>query len=148
MDTDIVALSNLLNKHSGSKKNENNDIKDRTQLLTPASFYPKLSSNQFSLDTLEKRKDDDDDTIWETTDTKNIHSSNKHPRDPRPQPLYEVYYKQNVGAEDVFMRGALLTGSTSCSHIVIKVHFPGVKSASELELDVKPETVTVSSRER
>lgn len=66
--------------------------------------------------------------------------------DGRPAPRYEFSYKQSVGTEDTFLGLGDKTPLTSdCTHIVVKIHFPG-SSMKELELDVKKNRLRASSR--
>jgi hypothetical protein len=56
--------------------------------------------------------------------------------DGRPEPTYEILYKQMVGAEDVFLGLAGLDpSSTSCQAILIKIKLPETKF-KEVTLDV------------
>lgn len=57
--------------------------------------------------------------------------------DPRPQPEYEIVYKQAVTSEDMFLGMGMKNPSTaSCEDMVLKIELPGAKSA-DIELDVK-----------
>ncbi|XP_064610175.1 dynein axonemal assembly factor 6-like [Liolophura sinensis] len=57
--------------------------------------------------------------------------------DPRPQPEYEIVYKQAVTSEDMFLGMSNKTPTTaSCEDMVVKIHLPGAKIA-DVQLDVK-----------
>lgn len=57
--------------------------------------------------------------------------------DDRPEPEYEILYKQRVGTEDVFLgMGGLDPSSRCCQDLLIKIALPETKQA-EISLDVK-----------
>ncbi|KAL8581293.1 hypothetical protein ACOMHN_028319 [Nucella lapillus] len=57
--------------------------------------------------------------------------------DPRPQPEYEIMYKQAVTSEDMFLQMGNKTPLTSsCEDMVVKIHLPDTKMA-DVTLDVK-----------
>ncbi|XP_061182557.1 dynein axonemal assembly factor 6-like [Saccostrea echinata] len=57
--------------------------------------------------------------------------------DPRPQPEYDMVFKQAVSSEDMFLQMGNKTPSTaSCEDMVVKIKLPGTKAA-DLTLDVK-----------
>ena len=58
---------------------------------------------------------------------------------PKEEPFYQIYFKQEVGTQDVFLGtgdNSVSPGSFDCTHIVVKIHFPDA-SLEELNLDVK-----------
>ena len=62
-----------------------------------------------------------------------------------PPGRYEIYYKQQVGTEDVFLGTSDKTpGSNDCTHIVVKIHFPGSK-LKDLDLDVTERRIRAES---
>ena len=67
-------------------------------------------------------------------------------QDTRPCPRYEISYKQSVGTEDTFLGMAGKTpGSADCTHLVVKVHFPG-STMKDLDLDVTKNRIKAESR--
>lgn len=67
-------------------------------------------------------------------------------RDDRPCPRYEFSYKQIVGTQDTFLGlGDKTPSSADCSHLIVKVHFPGCKM-KDLDLDVTKERIKVESK--
>ena len=67
-------------------------------------------------------------------------------RDDRPCPRYEFSYKQVVGTQDTFLGlGDKTPSSADCSHLIIKVHFPGCKMR-DVDLDVTKERIKVESK--
>jgi len=66
--------------------------------------------------------------------------------DDRPCPRHEFCYKQQVGTEDTFLGlGDKSPASSSCSHLVIKVHFPG-STMKDLDLDVTKNRIKAESK--
>ncbi len=66
--------------------------------------------------------------------------------DKRPQPRYEFSYKQAVGTEDTFLGLSNKTpGSSDCSHLIIKIHFPG-STLKELDVDVTKNRIKAESK--
>lgn len=62
-----------------------------------------------------------------------------------PNYRYEVYYKQHVGTEDVFLGSADKTpGSCDCTHLVVKVHFPKC-TIRDLDLEVTKHKIRAES---
>ncbi|XP_001514005.4 dynein assembly factor 6, axonemal [Ornithorhynchus anatinus] len=57
--------------------------------------------------------------------------------DPREQPEYEIVFKQQVGAEDVFLGMTRKDPSTACCEdLLVKIKLPGAKS-SDISLDIQ-----------
>ena len=66
--------------------------------------------------------------------------------DDRPCPRYEISYKQAVGTEDTFLGlGDKSPASADCTHITIKIHFPG-SSMKDLDLDVTKSRIKAESK--
>ncbi|KAK6172725.1 hypothetical protein SNE40_016328 [Patella caerulea] len=58
--------------------------------------------------------------------------------DPRPQPEYEILYKQAVTPEDMFLQMGNKTNATSsCEDMVVIIKLPDTKMV-DVDLDVKP----------
>lgn len=67
-------------------------------------------------------------------------------RDGRPAPRYEFSYKQSVGTEDTFLGMSDKTPlSSDCTHLVVKIHFPGA-SMKTLDLDVTKNRIRAESK--
>ena len=59
---------------------------------------------------------------------------------------YDMYYRQAVGTEDVFLGlGDRHPGSSSCTHMTVKVTFPG-HQMKDLDLDVTKHKLRAESR--
>ena len=68
--------------------------------------------------------------------------------DGRAEPEYEFLYKQAVTANDAYLgMGEKDPSSTQCEDLVLRVHLPGVKAASEVDLDVQPTFARLTSRQ-
>ena len=58
--------------------------------------------------------------------------------DGMEEPEYEFLYKQAVTANDAYLgMGEKDPSSTQCEDLVLRVHLPGVRSAAEVDLDVR-----------
>lgn len=69
-----------------------------------------------------------------------------NPNDTRPAPRYEFTYKQSVGTEDTLLGMNDKTPlSQDCTHLVVKVHFPG-STMKELDLEVKSNRIFAASK--
>jgi len=67
--------------------------------------------------------------------------------DKRPSPHYEIMYKQSVGTEDTFLGMSDISPSShDCSHLCIKMHFPGSK-LKDLDVDLKPTRIRAESKD-
>ena len=71
--------------------------------------------------------------------------------DHRPEPEFAFSYKQAVDTSDTFL-GMDPMGkdptTTSCEELVLTVNLPEVASADSIDLDLKPERVTVQTASR
>jgi len=70
----------------------------------------------------------------------------KDANDTRPTPRYEFSYKQMVGTQDTVLGFTDKTpGSQDCSHLIIKIHFPG-SQLKDLDLDVTRNRIRAESK--
>ena len=141
---DIVALSNLIQSSPAVGDEFHPRYRIQRDILTPATF------GQFKNETLSHRKDDDtkrgksythlsDNDIWPDDNLQENFSS-----DTKNEPMYEIYFKQIIGTEDVFFGTDRTPLTSDCTHIVVKVHFPG-STLNQLELDVYSTRLLVES---
>ncbi|WAQ98438.1 DAAF6-like protein [Mya arenaria] len=66
--------------------------------------------------------------------------------DPRPQPDYDIVYKQAVTSEDMFLQmGNKTPATSSCEDMVVKVKLPDTKIA-DVALDVKTKFLDCRTR--
>merc|ERR1711924_470414 len=61
------------------------------------------------------------------------------------RPTYEILYKQDVMTEDLFLGTEKTPSSSDCSHMTLRIHFPGYKM-TDLELDVTRTSLKAESR--
>lgn len=144
---DILALSNLLNDQScehferDESHTQQQSSPNRQSITTPASFgRPKsiedINDNQ-------SRKSIDDGDIWSSdeipccTNTCDLH-------DERDEPLYQIYFKQEIGTEDVFLGTDKSPGSFDCTDIVVKIDFPNA-NLDELNVDINSNCLLAES---
>ena len=67
-------------------------------------------------------------------------------QDSRPRPQYDIFFKQDVYSQDVFLGlGEKTPSSTDCTHMTIKVHFPG-HTMKDLDLDVTKHKLRAESK--
>lgn len=68
--------------------------------------------------------------------------------DGRVRPEHDVFVKQAVGTGDVFLGlSGKDTSSGSCETLVVEVRLPGARGAREIDLDVQPTYLRVTSRD-
>jgi len=85
-------------------------------------------------------------SIWNMEDIPTEDSLASDVNDTRPCPRYEISYKQAVGTEDTFLGlSDKSPASSDCTHIVIKIHFPGA-TMKDLDLDVTKNRIKAESR--
>jgi hypothetical protein len=66
--------------------------------------------------------------------------------DDRPTPRYEFAYKQSVSTEDTFLGlGDNSPATSDCTHLVVKVHFPG-STMKDISLDVTKNRIKATSK--
>ncbi|XP_064637972.1 dynein axonemal assembly factor 6-like [Lineus longissimus] len=127
------ALTQIL-KPPGVESDSDEEIDKTTTVsrVNPGDIGPKKSaSGQDKKKEVANKKD-----IWDTEEVQegaefdDIH-------DPRPQPEYDIVYKQAVSSEDMFLQMGNKTPMTSsCEDMVVKIQLLDTKG-SDIELDVK-----------
>ncbi|CAH8840105.1 unnamed protein product [Trichobilharzia szidati] len=131
----IRALQNLLTdpeeRENGS---DHDDAVTPMSKIKPSDIGPKPKSNVKKEKPIQKAKNPDDiwdaDEIPEGTQYEDIY-------DPRPQPKYEIMYRQAVTAEDVYLQLGRKNPTTACCEfMVIKITLPDTQLSS-INLDVK-----------
>lgn len=71
--------------------------------------------------------------IWKDEEVNNLAQKLS---DDRPEPEYEILYKQNVGTEDVFLGiGGLDPSSRCCQDLLVKIALPETRQ-NEISVDV------------
>jgi len=80
-----------------------------------------------------KPAEDDDDGAFEQDDGREV-------------PAHEFLYKQAVGASDAFLgMSGKDPSSACCEELVVRIRLPEAQSAAELDLDVQPTRLRLSS---
>jgi len=144
---DISNLSNLLAESAEAEKK-----RESTQAVPPSSTGMTVvkGRGQILADsaTSKKEKEKDSTAIWQSEavpleDALLCTSEN----DGRPVPRYEFSYKQMIGTEDTFLgMGGKSPATSDCTHLVVKVHFPGA-TMRDLDLDVTKNRIRAESKD-
>ncbi|CAL8086079.1 unnamed protein product [Calicophoron daubneyi] len=132
----IVALQKLLRDPEDEEQDsDHEDTKASISRMKPSDIGPRPKKVEDKGDTKKEETKDPDD-IWdaeeipEGTEFEDIH-------DPRPQPEYELFYKQDVSPEDIYLQMGMKNPTTaSCQFLVARIKLPGCKY-SDVKLDVK-----------
>ena len=132
---DILALSKLLQDPDLESKNVEEGPQDNNITLTPPASFGNNGGDKIKLEN-------------NLVDAENILASNfVSSNDDREEPRYQLYYKQLVGTEDVFLGTEKSPASFDSTHIILKVHFPG-RVLNDLKLNVTTNRLTVESPDR
>mmetsp|Transcript_13160 Transcript_13160/g.28215 ORF Transcript_13160/g.28215 Transcript_13160/m.28215 type:complete len:187 (+) Transcript_13160:84-644(+) len=108
---------------------------------TPAAIGPKELLN-VQVPAAKARKDPKE--IWDEDEILDVVEDDID--DGREMPVYEFMYKQAVETTDVFLgMSGKDESSTSCEELVVRIELPEVSGANELDLDVKPTYLKLSS---
>ena len=115
----------------------------------PSSSVLKQTVGQVDDEKAKKDAPVDPDDIWTVDEvpaeeTAGVIDDNAI-RDSRPEPKFELMYKQGVGTEDLFLGTEKTPGSMDCTHLVYRITFPGHKMA-DLELDVTKNSLKAESK--
>ena len=168
---DLLALQDLLQTSKSNKSSTFiNDIANENSnkdVITPASFgSPKKCTKSHTSSKISSASKDNN-CIWSPDEIPSINPSyhqhsiynsgkykpkwNKNASevqrniDKRLEPAYEIYYKQGVGTEDIFLGiSGKSPASFDCTHIGVKVHLPGCQM-NDLDLDVKEQSILIES---
>jgi len=145
---DIKSLAMLLKQSQEREDDDGTQERYRTQPPSAAPGHTVIKTGSSDItrrknETIVKKKNAND--IWEFDELPTIDSI-ANVRDERPNPRYEISYKQIVGTEDVFLGMSDKSPSSSdCSHLVIKIHFPN-SSLKQLDLDVTSNRIKAESK--
>jgi dynein assembly factor 6, axonemal len=143
---DISSLANLL-KESQEKENES-EAGQRSFNQPPkqtSEVHVKVRGTGGQADKTAQKPMKNEKDIWDVDELPTQESA-AFVQDERSSPRYEINYKQIVGTEDVFLGMSDKSPSSSdCTHLVIKIHFPG-SSMKELDLDVTTNRIKAESK--
>mmetsp|Transcript_17153 Transcript_17153/g.27051 ORF Transcript_17153/g.27051 Transcript_17153/m.27051 type:complete len:179 (-) Transcript_17153:160-696(-) len=135
---DILALSNFL--QDSQKADE--EKASESHVITPGDIGP--SAPRQIKSSGEDNKPKDPKAIW-SEDEVPLEGAIEDPYDERPAPEYDIVYKQLVGTQDVFGGfGDVTPASQDCTHLVVKIHFPG-SNMSDLDLKVTKQHIRAES---
>lgn len=102
--------------------------------LTPGNIGPTGRSKK---DKDEKKVEKNTKDIWDTEEIQEG-AEFESVYDPRPQPEYDIVYKQAVTSEDMFLQmGNKTPATSSCEDMVVNIKLPDTKMP-DVTLDVKP----------
>eukprot|EP00611_Tribonema_gayanum_P016581 TRINITY_DN2892_c0_g1_i1.p1 TRINITY_DN2892_c0_g1~~TRINITY_DN2892_c0_g1_i1.p1 ORF type:complete len:172 (-),score=40.05 TRINITY_DN2892_c0_g1_i1:1094-1582(-) len=139
---DLLAISNLL-----GEGREGDDSSDAQTAAAAAFFAGEAAPGGAAVPPVAKHQKQkaDPKAIWDDKEVPTEYAIEDETDDPRPQPEYDILYKQDVMSEDIFLgMGDKTPGSQDCTHMVVKVVFPGATMA-DLDLDVTKERLRAAS---
>lgn len=135
---DINSLATLLQE---SKEIEVKNSTTQPPISTSSTIIKTGSNISAKPDTINKYQSD----IW-NLDELPTKDTVLDVKDNRPSPRYEFSYKQSVGTEDVFLGiNDKSPSSIDCSHLVVKIYFPG-SSLKDLDLDITKNRIQAESK--
>lgn len=130
--TQLKSLADLL-KVQDSDSDEDQP-KSSMARMGPGDLGPKKTSNSDAQNDEKKPKNSKD--IWdedEVIDGAEFDDAS----DPRPQPEYEIVYRQAVTSEDIYLQmGMKNAGTASCEDMIVKIKLPDTQLAN-INVDVK-----------
>ncbi|KAK7503781.1 hypothetical protein BaRGS_00004904 [Batillaria attramentaria] len=132
----VLAIADLL---KSAEEPEDSDSDEDLKPGSAAAFGPgDVGPKQTASDKTERKGPEKKNTkdIW---DAEEVPEGAEYEAlyDPRPQPEYDIVYKQAVSSEDMFLQMGNKTPLTSsCEDMVVKISLPDTKMA-DVELDVK-----------
>ena len=141
---DISSLSNLLKESNEAIKHREGETVPPVKLAPSNIVKSTFGNNSKSNDVKKATTVIDPLAIWTYEEIPNEEDLiDKY--DNRPAPKYEFFFKQIVGSEDVFLGLSDKSPSAAdCTHLVIKIHFPGA-TMKDLDLDVTKNRIKASS---
>jgi len=135
----IQALHSLLTNDEDNSDSEDERPSNDMSRMGPADFVPKKSSSESAAPAQQKPATKD---IWDTDEVaegaeyEDIH-------DTRPQPEYDILYKQAISSEEMFLQmGNKTPATSSCEDMVVKITLPNTK-IGDVKLDVKKKFLDV-----
>eukprot|EP00512_Aurantiochytrium_limacinum_P005635 CAMPEP_0171522438 /NCGR_PEP_ID=MMETSP0959-20130129/7752_1 /TAXON_ID=87120 /ORGANISM="Aurantiochytrium limacinum, Strain ATCCMYA-1381" /LENGTH=193 /DNA_ID=CAMNT_0012062579 /DNA_START=51 /DNA_END=632 /DNA_ORIENTATION=- len=147
---DFGALTDLFAKAEVEAQSRGTSGGDKSAgLIAKPTKVVKLGE-QTAIDDEESQRVEKDaqnnDDIWTEGEVDTPHmAALKATDDGRPQPDYDIVFKQRVGSENVYFgMGDVDPSSNSCSEIVIKIKLPN-QQMKDLDLDVQRQSLVLSS---
>lgn len=134
----ISQLQDLLKDPEEKDESSDDDLDVTTQKITPGTIAQNTKKPPVAQNPAEPIERNPND-IWDETEVEEKPIVDLS--DPRPQPEYDLNFSQNVSSEDMFLQMGYKNPSTACADNLILRIWLDVKSAKEIDLDVKPEVV-------
>ncbi|XP_046354107.2 dynein axonemal assembly factor 6-like isoform X1 [Haliotis rufescens] len=130
----VAALVDLLHPEKHDSDSEDDMPSNTMAKMTPADIIPKkteIEEKKSAAGPKIASKDIwDEEEVPEGSEFESVY-------DPRPQPDFDIVYKQAVTSEDMFLgMGNKTPSSASCEDMVVKIKLPDCKMA-DVQLDVK-----------
>lgn len=139
----IHNLSQLLSESQEAQNARYGEQYSQKPVPTVPSVVRRPGNDQATSSSITEKKKSD--SIWDDSEIPS-EDALLNVKDERPAPRYEISYKQAVGTEDTFLGFSDKTPlTTDCTHLVIKIHFPGA-SMKDLDLDVSANRIVAASR--
>jgi hypothetical protein len=141
---DINSLSSLLQEGQTESESRSERHSQKPSAGAGALTVRENPASLAAEKTVEDKKKKD--SIWNEQEVQTEDALVAGASDDLPCPRYEISYKQSVGTEDTYLGLTNKTpGSEDCSHLVIKIHFPGAKMKN-LDLDVTSNRIKAQSK--
>ncbi|CAL8069932.1 unnamed protein product [Orchesella dallaii] len=84
--------------------------------------------------------------IWSSIEVNNDAAHIPLPKDSRKTPKYDMFYRQSVTSEDVFLQmGNKTTSSASCENLVVEIHLPEEDDFNNIQLNLKNQAIDLRS---
>jgi len=153
---DLTGLSNLLHQsdpafrdRDDSDDDEPNPGKLPIHKSGPGDISTKTKAGALK-DKKAKTSEEAKSAIWSSDEVSKEATKAKTnipiQNDPRATPKYEMYYRQAVTSEDVFLQmGNKTPGSASCENLVVEVHLPGEEDFNKIQLNLKEQAIDLRS---
>ncbi|VUZ55747.1 unnamed protein product [Hymenolepis diminuta] len=139
--SDLCALKKLISPDDDSSDDEK--LAKQTIKYGPGEIGPKKKKN--TVKEVEKELSTNSNDIWrleEVPDATYVEDL----YDPRPRPEYEIHFKQDVSAEDMFLQMGPKNATTACcEYLVVSVKLPET-TKDEIKLDVKEQFLDLRTK--
>ncbi|ODN04237.1 Protein PIH1D3 [Orchesella cincta] len=84
--------------------------------------------------------------IWSPIEVGNDARSNQNAKDGRKTPKYDMFYRQSVTSEDIFLQmGNKTPSSASCENLVVEIHLPQEDDFNNIQLNLKEQAIDLRS---
>ena len=129
---DITKLAELLHD-----PDEDKDKPSPNNTFTPGSIGPPTKPASKTDDSTNKSTDTSGSEIWQEGDVEEETLDHLIEDDGRPEPEYDIIYKQRVTADDAYLGMSGKNPSTACCEdLVVRIKLPDIQQ-KDIDLDVK-----------